>query len=34
MGEIARLEYECFAVYVEKFDQLPEFNDKKLSPKG
>lgn len=33
MGEVAKHEYECFALFVEKFDQLPEFNDKKKSPK-
>ena len=33
MGEVARLEYECFAVFAEKFGHLPEFNDRKRSPK-
>ena len=33
MGSIAQYEYECFACYVEKFGRLPEFNDKKRSPK-
>lgn len=33
MGEVAKLEYDCFAGYVEKFGKLPEFNDKKKSPK-
>lgn len=33
MGEVARLEYECFAQFVELFGQLPEFNDKNRSPK-
>ena len=33
MGDVAKLEYECFAVFVEKFGRLPEFNDKKRSPK-
>ncbi|MBI5749422.1 MAG: hypothetical protein HZA00_09890 [Nitrospinae bacterium] len=33
MGEVAKLEYECFAHFVEAFHQLPEFNDKKRSPK-
>jgi hypothetical protein len=33
MGEVAKYEYECFAKYVEKFGRLPEFNDKKRSPK-
>ena len=33
MGDVAKFEYECFATYVEKFGKMPEFNDKKLSPK-
>lgn len=33
MGEVAKFEYECFATYVEKFNCLPEFNDKAKSPK-
>ena len=33
MGEVAKFEYDCFAVYVEKFGSLPKFNDKKNSPK-
>jgi len=33
MGEVARYEYECFALFVERFKCLPEFNDKKRSPK-
>jgi hypothetical protein len=33
MGEVARLEYFCFAEYAERFGRLPEFNDKKRSPK-
>jgi len=33
MGEVAQFEYECFAKYAEKYGQLPEFNDKKLSKK-
>ena len=33
MGEVANFEYECFATYVERFDCLPEFNDKRRSPK-
>jgi hypothetical protein len=32
-GEVARYEYECFAIFAEKFGCLPEFNDKKRSPK-
>jgi hypothetical protein len=33
MGEVARLEYVSFACYVDAFHRLPEFNDKKRSPK-
>jgi len=33
MGEVARYEYECWALFVEAFGKLPEFNDKKKSPK-
>jgi hypothetical protein len=33
MGEVAKLEYECFARFVELFGQLPEFNDQLRSPK-
>jgi hypothetical protein len=33
MGDVCKLEYECFALYAEKFGCLPEFNDKKRSPK-
>jgi len=33
MGDVVKFEYECFAVFVEHFGKLPEFNDKKLSPK-
>ena len=33
MGEIAKYEYDCFAEYLEKHGSLPEFNDKKRSPK-
>jgi hypothetical protein len=33
MGKVAEFEYKCFAGYVKKFKRLPEFNDKKLSPK-
>lgn len=35
MGDVARFEYTCFAAYTKKFREgLPEFNDKKRSPKG
>jgi hypothetical protein len=33
MGEVAKFEYDCLANYVEKFGGLPEFNDKRKSPK-
>mgnify|MGYP001569243746 CR=1 FL=1 len=33
MGYVANHEYECFACFAETFGQLPEFNDKKRSPK-
>lgn len=33
MGEVAWFEYYCFSEYVERFEKLPEFNDKKNSPK-
>jgi hypothetical protein len=33
MGEVTKLEYDCFAEYVEKFGSLPEFNNKSKSPK-
>ena len=33
-GKVAEYEYICFAEYVKKFGQLPEFNDMKRSPKG
>lgn len=33
MGDIAKHEYDCIAVFTEIFHQLPEFNDKKRSPK-
>lgn len=33
MGDVAKQEYECIARFVEQFGQLPEFNDKKRSPK-
>ena len=33
MGEVAKFEYDCFAIYSEKFNSLPEFNDKKKSKK-
>ncbi|MCU0784161.1 MAG: hypothetical protein MUF81_08990 [Verrucomicrobia bacterium] len=33
MGKVAQQEYECFAIFAEMFGELPEFNDKKKSPK-
>lgn len=33
MGKVAEYEYICFAEYVKTFGMLPEFNDKKRSPK-
>ncbi|MCA8918511.1 MAG: hypothetical protein KDB68_14590 [Planctomycetes bacterium] len=33
MGKVAKCEYDCIAAYVEKHGRLPQFNDKKLSPK-
>lgn len=29
MGEVAKFEYVCFAEFVEKFDCLPQFNEKR-----
>jgi hypothetical protein len=33
MGDVAKHEYDCFAIFAEAFGSLPEFNDKKRSPK-
>lgn len=33
MGDVAKLEYDCLADFVELHGHLPEFNDKKRSPK-
>lgn len=33
MGLVAKLEYNCFAEFVRKFGEFPEFNNKKRSPK-
>ncbi len=33
MGNVAKFEYDCFAEYVERFGDLPEFNNKSKSPK-
>lgn len=33
MGKVAEYEYICLSEYVKRFGILPEFNNKKLSPK-
>lgn len=33
MGLVAKFEYDCFAEFVRKFGEMPEFNNKKVSPK-
>jgi len=33
MGDVAYMEYYCFAKYAERFGGLPEFNDKENAPK-
>ena len=33
MGEVVKFEYDCFALFIELFGKLPEFNNKKQSPK-
>jgi len=33
MGKVTKFEYDCFAHFVELFETLPEFNNKKQSPK-
>ena len=33
MGDVAKFEYQCFAQYVVKYGELPEFNNKKESKK-
>jgi hypothetical protein len=33
MGDVAKFEYSCFAHFVERFGELPEFNNKRDSPK-
>ncbi len=33
MGKVTQFEYDCLAQYVEIHNKLPEFNDKKRSPK-
>lgn len=34
MGDVAKLEYDCIATYFERFNKLPEFNDKDRSFKS
>ncbi len=34
MGNIAKQEYDCLALFVDMFSRLPEFNDKKRSLKN
>ncbi len=33
MGDVVKFEYTCWVEYIKKFDQLPEFNDKKSKKK-
>ena len=33
MGKVAKFEYDCFAHFKEIYGLLPEFNEKKQSPK-
>jgi hypothetical protein len=33
MGDVAKLEFVCFAEYAKRFEEIPEFNDKLRSPK-
>jgi hypothetical protein len=33
MGEVTRNEYECFALFVEAFGKLPEFNNRLRPPR-
>jgi hypothetical protein len=33
MGEVAKCEYESWAIYLENFGRLPKFNDIKKSQK-
>ena len=33
MGEVAKCEYDCWAIYIEENGRLPKFNDKKNAPK-
>jgi len=33
MGEVSYAEFQCFAEFSRRFNRLPQFNDKKASPK-
>ena len=33
MGEVAKCEYDCWAIYIENNGRYPKFNDKSNSPK-
>ena len=33
MGDVAKCEYDCWAIYIEKYGRLPKFNNQKDSPK-
>ena len=33
MGRVAQCEYQCLAAFSQRFSKLPQFNDKKKSPK-
>ncbi|MFK5982733.1 MAG: hypothetical protein QM499_07460 [Flavobacteriaceae bacterium] len=33
MGEVAKCEYDCWAIYIEKFGSYPKFNNQKTAPK-
>ncbi len=33
MGDVAKAEYECFALFAGRFGELPRYNNKKSSPK-
>lgn len=33
MGKVTQFEYVCFAKHIKQYNRLPEFNDKKRSPK-
>jgi hypothetical protein len=33
MGKVAMAEYQAFAEYAKRYNKLPEYNNKKSSPK-